>query len=196
MFEIIQFLFPPFVACALMVGIFGYLGIHVLKREIIVSKLGEQKQERKNRVTKIEIENETINEQLNESKINLKQARFAMRRLWEDRISLEHELAKLELTATTANQALKETASWTNNHHIEMEKVLVNIQSLEDVIQEKTNPIDLKSQLKEIRASYNILEEAWVQRFNLRNSSLKKSFESSNEQLKMLPLKFQTSKTK
>lgn len=35
MWEIIQFLFPPFVACLTMVGIFGYLGIHVLEREII-----------------------------------------------------------------------------------------------------------------------------------------------------------------
>ena len=29
------FLIPPFVACIIMLGIFGYLGIHVLKREII-----------------------------------------------------------------------------------------------------------------------------------------------------------------
>ena len=35
MWEIIQFLFPPFVACLTLVGIHGYLGIHVLQREII-----------------------------------------------------------------------------------------------------------------------------------------------------------------
>ena len=35
MWEIIQFLFPPFIACLTLVGIHGYLGIHVLKREII-----------------------------------------------------------------------------------------------------------------------------------------------------------------
>jgi len=35
MIEVIQFLLPPFVACIAMVSIFGYLGIHVLKREII-----------------------------------------------------------------------------------------------------------------------------------------------------------------
>ncbi len=33
--EVIGFLFPPFVACAVMIGIFGYLGIHVLEREIV-----------------------------------------------------------------------------------------------------------------------------------------------------------------
>ncbi|NQT25560.1 metal ABC transporter permease [candidate division KSB1 bacterium] len=35
MTEAITFLLPPFVACVLMIGLFGYLGIHVLKREII-----------------------------------------------------------------------------------------------------------------------------------------------------------------
>ena len=35
MWEIFQFLFPPFVACLTLVGIHGYLGIHVLQREII-----------------------------------------------------------------------------------------------------------------------------------------------------------------
>lgn len=33
--EMLAFLFPPFTACLLMVLMFGYLGIHVLKREII-----------------------------------------------------------------------------------------------------------------------------------------------------------------
>lgn len=35
MWEIIQFLLPPLVSCIAMVGIFGYLGIHVIEREII-----------------------------------------------------------------------------------------------------------------------------------------------------------------
>jgi zinc/manganese transport system permease protein len=35
MWEILAFLFPPFVACLSMLGILGYLGIHVLEREII-----------------------------------------------------------------------------------------------------------------------------------------------------------------
>lgn len=35
MWEIIKFMFPPFVACLTLVGIHGYLGIHVLQREVI-----------------------------------------------------------------------------------------------------------------------------------------------------------------
>lgn len=35
MLEALLFLLPPFAACVIMVAMFGYLGIHVLKREII-----------------------------------------------------------------------------------------------------------------------------------------------------------------
>ena len=35
MWDIIQFLIPPLVACATILGLLGYLGMHVLKREII-----------------------------------------------------------------------------------------------------------------------------------------------------------------
>jgi len=35
MWEAVQFLFPSFIACLTIIGILGYLGIHVLEREII-----------------------------------------------------------------------------------------------------------------------------------------------------------------
>ncbi len=160
----------------------------VLKRENSVAKLKEQNLESQNRVTKIETETETTNEQLSELQSRLKQSRSSWRSLWEDRLSLERELAKLELTAQTADQALKETASWTTNHRDDMEKVLGNIESLEFVIGEKTNPIDLRPQLNEIRANYDALDDSWIQRFSLRNAGLKKSFEASNEQLQKVGL--------
>ena len=160
----------------------------VLKRERIVAKLKEQNQERQNRITKIESETENINKQLEELHSRLEQSKTTWMSLFEDRLALERELAKLELTSSTADQALKETETWTVNHRSDMEKVLDNIKTLETVIREKTNPIDLRPQLNEIRASYDVLENAWAQRFNLRNASLKKSVEASNEQLKKLGL--------
>jgi len=168
----------------------------VLKRENFVAKLKEQNQERQNRISKIENETETINEQLEELQNRLKQARAAWRRHFEDRLVLERELAKLELTASTADQALKETESWTGDHRNDMEKVLDNINTLETAIREKTNPVDLRPQLNEIKASYYALEDAWTQRFNLRSASLKKSVESSNEQLKKLGLQISDIKGK
>jgi chromosome segregation ATPase len=160
----------------------------VLKRERIVTKLKEQKQERQNRITKIEAETEKVTKQLETLQNKLEHSKTSLRSLFEDRVLLERELAKLELTASTADQSLKETESWFVNYREGMEKVLGNIESLETAILEKANPLDLGPQLSEIKASYDVLEDSWTQRFNLRTASLKKSVESSNEQLKKLDL--------
>jgi chromosome segregation ATPase len=168
----------------------------VLKREKIVAKLKEQNQERQNKISKIENETEAIADQIDMFQNKLEHSKTALRSLFEDRLALERERAKLELTASTADQALKETESWIESHHKGMKKVLDNIKSLETSIREKTNPMDLRPQLDEIKASYDTLEDAWTQRFNLRSASLKKSVENSKEQLTKLGLQISNIKDK
>ena len=168
----------------------------VLKREKIFAKLKEQNQERQNKISKIESETEAITDQIDMFQNKLEHSKTALRSLFEDRLALERERAKLELTASTADQALKETESWIENHHKGMKKVLDNIKSLETSIREKTNPMDLRPQLDEIKASYDTLEDTWTQRFNLRSASLKKSFENSKEQLTKLGLQISDIKGK
>jgi chromosome segregation protein len=168
----------------------------VLKREKAVAKMKEQNQERQNKIIKIESETESITDKINLLQNKLDSSKTALRSLFEDRLVLERERAKLELTASTADHALKETESWTENHRREMEKVLDNIKSLETVLREKTNPVNLTPQLDEIRASYDTLEDAWIQRFNMRNASLKKSAETSREQLTKLGLQISDIKDK
>ncbi|MGD9131626.1 MAG: AAA family ATPase [Candidatus Bathyarchaeota archaeon] len=155
----------------------------VLKREKAVAKLKEQNQERQSKLTKIESETESVTEQIDALQNKLEHSKTALRSLFEDRLALERERAKLELTASTADQALKETEAWSQNHRREMEAILGNIKSLETVIREKTNPLNLTPQLEEIRASYDTLEDAWSQRFNIRSESLQKSAENSKQQL-------------
>ena len=158
----------------------------VLKRERVVAKLKEQIQEHQNRLTKIESETGTTTDQISVLQNKLQTSKTALKSLFEDRLVLERERAKLELAALTADNELKETKSWADNHHREMENILDNIKSLETVLGEKTNPIDLTPQLAEIRVSYDSLEDAWTQRFNIRNASLQKSAEASKEQLTTL----------
>jgi len=168
----------------------------VSKREKIVAKLKEQNQERQNKITKIESETETITNQTDLLQNELEHSKTVLRNLFEDRLVLERERAKLELTVSTDNQAVKETESWTENHRKEMEKILDSIKSLETVLREKTNPIDLRSQLDEIKSSYDTLEDAWTQRFSLRNERLKKSAENSKEQLTKFSLQISDIKNK
>ncbi|UCC57895.1 MAG: AAA family ATPase [Candidatus Bathyarchaeum sp.] len=168
----------------------------VLKRERIVAKLKEQNQEKQNKISKIENETETLTNQLDALQNELGHSKTVCKSLFEDRLAIERERAKLELIVSTSDQALKETESWTEKHHEEMEKVLEKIIYLETALREKTNPVDLRPQLEEIKASYTTLEDAWTQRFNLRSVGLKKSVETSREQLAQLGLQISDIKSK
>jgi chromosome segregation ATPase len=158
----------------------------VLKRERIVAKLKEQNQEKQNQISKIEKQTETLTNQLDELQNKLEHLKTEWQSLFEDRLAAEKERAKLEFTISYADQDLKETRSWAENHRNEMEIVSEKISSLEITLHEKTNPVDLRPQINEIKTSYNTLEDAWTQRFNIRNAILKKSTENSREQLEKL----------
>jgi chromosome segregation ATPase len=158
----------------------------VLKRERIVAKLKEQNQEKQNQISKIKKQTENLTNQLDKLQNKLEHLKTDWQSLFEDRLAAEKERAKLEFTISYADQDLKETRSWAENHRNEMEIVSEKISSLEITLHEKTNPVDLRPQINEIKTSYNTLEDAWAQRFNIRNASLKKSTENSREQLKKL----------
>jgi chromosome segregation ATPase len=155
----------------------------VLKREKNVAKLQEQNQEKQNKIHKIEDEIATTTTQLDELQRKLEDSKTSWKNLFEDRLTLEQERAKLELTITSADQALKETESWTTKHREDLKTASDQIKSLETTLTKKTNPIDLRPQFEEIKASYDTLKTSWTQRFNIRSEGLKKSVENSKEQL-------------
>jgi len=154
----------------------------VLKQEKTVAKLEEQTRESKNKVTNIENQTQTINTQLTQLQNKLKQSRTSLTNLWENRITLERELAKQELIASQTDEILQETTSWTDRQQDNIQKLLANIETLETIIQEKTNPLDLRPQLNEIKTSFDAMEDAWKQRHTLRTDGLKKSAQTSSEQ--------------
>jgi chromosome segregation ATPase len=168
----------------------------VMKREKVVSKLKEQNQDRQNEITKIESKTENLTKQTDILQSKLENSKTELRNLFEERLALERKRAKMKLIALTAHQALRETESWTINHRSEMENILDDIKSLETILREKTNPLDLTPQLDEIKASYGTLEVGWNQRFNIRNESLEKSAENSKIQLTKLGLQISNIKDK
>jgi len=168
----------------------------VTKREKIATDLKEQKQKKQNETLQIENETKTINNQLEELQRNLEQSKTNWKELLEERLTLEREKTKHESNISMTDQTLKETESWTEIHHKEIETCLDKIRMLETAIHETTNPIDLKTQLTEIETTYKNLESMWAQRFNLRSESLKKSVENSKEQLTILDSQISDTKTK
>ena len=160
----------------------------VSKREKIVTELKEEIRKKQNEILRIENETKNINSQLEELQRKLEQSKAEWKKLLEERLTLEREKAKNELSVLMASQALKETQSWAEIHRGEMEKCLDKFRLLETAIHENTNPVDLKTQLTEIKTTYKNLESTWIQRFNLKSEGLKKSVEDSNEQLEKLSL--------
>jgi chromosome segregation ATPase len=154
----------------------------VQKREKVVEKLKQETLENQNKVQKLEEETQNINTLLEQQTDQLKHARATWESLFEERLMMERELAKLEATAYTADETLRIAESWTKTSQNEMQNVLAKIQALEMFIQEKTNPVDLRPQLAELKSSYAGLQTAWTERFNQRNASLQQSVENSKEQ--------------
>ena len=168
----------------------------VSKRERIVTDLKEQIQKKQNEALRIENETKTINGQLEELQRKLEQSKTDWKGLLEERLTLERENAKHELSVAMADQALKETESWVEISHEEIERCLDKIRLLETTLHETTNPVDLKTQLTEIKTTYKNLESTWTQRFNLKSESLKKSVENSKEQLAKLDFQISDIKAK
>jgi chromosome segregation protein len=158
----------------------------VSKREKIVNELKDQIGKKQNEILQIENETKTINGQLEELQRKLEKAKAEWKELFEERLGLEREKAKHELTISMANQALKETQEWADIHREEMEKCLTKIGLLETALHQTTNPVNLEAQITEIKTTYKNLESMWNQRFNFKSQGLKKSLENSNEQLAKL----------
>ena len=168
----------------------------VSKREKIVTDLKEQTQKKQNETLQIENETKIINGQLEGLQRKLEQSKTEWKGLFEERLTLEREKAKHESRISMADQALEETESWAEIYHKEMEKYLDKIRLLETVLHEATNPVDLKAQLTEIKATYKNLESTWTQRFNLKSESLEKSVENSKGQLANLDFQISDIKAK
>jgi len=160
----------------------------VLKQEKVVTKLKEQHKDSENTIIKIEKETETTNQHLTELQTNIKKSRMLLKNSWDDRLILERELGKLEYTALVADQTIQETSEWTNNQRDDIKKILRNIESLEVLILEKTNPQDLRPQLNEIRANYATLENSIMQQLIIRKEGSRKSIETSKEQIQKVVL--------
>ncbi|MFQ5758187.1 MAG: AAA family ATPase [Candidatus Bathyarchaeia archaeon] len=158
----------------------------VAKRERTVSDLKKQMQKKRNEISRIEDETGSINSQLEEVQANLKQARDEWKELLGERLRLERERARHELSVSLGNQALEETHSWAEVHENGAREHLEKIGQLEMTLQESVNPADVRGQLSEFKRTYKDIESAWAQRFNLKSESLKKSVENSSQQIEKL----------
>ncbi|UCE15590.1 MAG: AAA family ATPase [Candidatus Bathyarchaeota archaeon] len=155
----------------------------VSKREKAVSELKKHIQKEKNEVLRVESEAKSINSQLGEFEGKLEQLKAEWQKLLEERLTMERERAKQESNVSLARQALEETRLWAESRQEQVNGCLGEIKRLEAAMSEIQNPSDFKTQLVEIRVAYENLEKTWIQRFTIKNESLKGSIEDSSMQL-------------
>ncbi len=158
----------------------------VAKRERIVAEIKEKIQREQNEILQIKKETEITGDQLDQLQTSLHQKKDQWRVILEERLSLEREKAKHETNNLLANQALREANAWIEVHQTNMNKCLNKIEQLETMLHENPNPIDIKTQLVEIKSAYKNLDDAWANQFNSKREHLKDSLESFNEQLTKL----------
>lgn len=158
----------------------------VAKREKTVAEIKEQIQSEQNEVLQIEKETSVTSDQLNQLQTSLQQKKDQWRTILEERLTLERERAKHETSILVTNQALGEANSWSEVHQTNMNEFLSKIEQLETMLRENPSPVDIKTQLAEIKTAYKNLDDAWANQFNSKREYLKDSLESFNEQLAKL----------
>ncbi|MCK5562684.1 AAA family ATPase, partial [Candidatus Bathyarchaeota archaeon] len=158
----------------------------VARREKIVAKIEEQIRVRQNEISRKQNEVQSLNDQTVQVHARIKQLRDEWQKLIELRLTLERERAKHEYTLTAANQTLEETRLWTNLHQESVQNWLRKMELLDGALTQSGNPVNVEDQLTEVKKAYKQLESLWTRKLNLKNEDLKKTVESSTEQLATL----------
>ena len=168
----------------------------VSKRERTTNTLREQIQNKQNENSQIEVEARNIADQLESLQKELDQSKIGREKLLEERLALEQEKAKHELNIAIFGQSLKETESWVQTNRQEISKCTDKIRMLETALPEIMNPVDLRTQLTEVKTVHKNLESMWIQHLSLERQSTGKSIENSREQLAELNSQISYTKTK
>jgi len=157
----------------------------ISKRERTIAELRDQLEEKEKEVERIKNETEVVNGQLSDLQEKHERLKGEWQSLLEERINLECERAKGELSVSLANQSLEEMGSWMEASKGRVEEFVNKIGQLETALR-GVNPAGVKPQLAEIKEAYKNLEGSWAQQFELKREDLKKIIESSAEQITKL----------
>jgi len=157
----------------------------VARRERTVSEIKEQIRKEQNDITRIENEAKEIEAKTTTFQTRLEQAKAGWKKLFDERLTLEREKAKQETGLATADQALKETNSWSESYQGTVKEYLSKIAQLEQALR-GSNPANLLFQLAEVKKAYEQLEATWLQQLALKSKDLRQQIESSTQKLSSL----------
>jgi len=158
----------------------------VARREKVVSDLKTQIQKEQGEIERLEDETKTVENKLDRLQATLSQSKGEWSKLFEERLSLERERAKHESELTLSDQTLKETLSWSESRRVAMKDYLYKLEQLGNSVIDNANPANLRTQLTDIKRTYEQIEEAWIQQLTSKSENLKQQMEASGQQLAAL----------
>jgi chromosome segregation protein len=168
----------------------------VAKREQTAEEIQAQIQERQKTISQIENEIKTAGTQLSNLQTKLQEIKNEWQKLYENRLLLEREQAKTEYAISMTNETIQETNTWQETYQNNIKEWITKIEQFETMLHRNPEPIDLKTQLTEIRNAYAKLEDTWTQKFKTKNQNLKSTIEKSNEELGKLATQITDIKTR
>jgi chromosome segregation ATPase len=158
----------------------------VARKEKAVSDIKNEIQKENTEIEKISGEIKNVEHKLVDLSERIRQAKAKWTLLFEERLSLERKRAQHESQLSLSDQTLKDTRAWSESHQIAVKDYLYKLEQFERSVVKNTNPSDLRSQLTDIKKTYEQIEDAWVQQLNANSENLKQQIETSNEQLSAL----------
>jgi len=158
----------------------------VARREKTVNDLKNEIEKEQEEILKIENEAQKVENKLTQLQTALNQAQEEWSKLFESRLALERERAKNESKLTLSDQTLKETQSWSESRRVAIKDCLYKLEQLQSSVPQHANPADLRTQLNEIRKTYEQIEEEWIQQLTSKSENLKQQIEASSQQVSAL----------
>jgi len=158
----------------------------VAKRERTVSDLKRQMQKKKSEISQIEDEAKIADGQLEEIHVGLKQSKDEQKELLEERLRLEREKARHDLSVSLTTKVLEDIHSWKEMYEKGTREYLEKMRQLETMLHEGTNPVDLGGQLSEIKRTYEVIGKTWVEQISAKSNNLRQSVGDSSRQLEKL----------
>jgi len=153
------------------------------KKEALVNDLTEQLKAEENELQQIEGRAAKLQVTLSELKSKLDQLRDEWQQLFQDRLSMEREKAKSEVSVSSRTQALEEMRQWLQNSRERISECRFIVEQLETSLPQQ-NPVDLAAtQIVEIKRAYKNLEDTWIRQFDEKSENLKALTETFNEKL-------------
>jgi chromosome segregation ATPase len=157
----------------------------ITKKEATASDLQDEIQKEQNEIKKIEDETKKTDAKISEIQAKQNYTKETLQKLLKERLELEYERARQELNLLLSDQALKETQSTLQARQEQINEYINKLEQFETSLLGH-NPSNLLTELVNVKKSFEMLENSWMQQLNHKSENLKQQIENSSQQLPAL----------